>query len=494
MRVRLVSGLKAGLFLFFMTAPPLKALGDWGPLLESEVFLQPAANEVSRSSVAFDGQRYLVVWEQLEHVYGWFLDRSGNPVGDPFPIVTTPGIDKVPVVASNGDHYLVAWVDALNSTINATVVTVTGSLPANDMAIPIVPISPFGPVPRPAIASNGHDFLIVWDEGTGFSGDDETDLTGCLVRVDPDGSVVPTVCDIPLGSPEGDYAPSVAFGKESFLVTWFSGSYRSGAWEWDIFGRIVSSDGQTVSDEFAIATGPLGQTESAVSSDGTNFLVAWQDNRNGLDYDLYAARVSESGALLDDPPIPVNPDAGSGGRFPRIAHNGQNWLIVWQEDSSELRFVFGTQIASDGSVLEPSSVPISVWSDDLPYFPAVASDGENFLVAWSGFDENTLRIQLVGTIPPRIKPLRDRVVSLMEAGSLGKHGKQLTGALDRAESHLAKGLLGPALQQLEHFIQTVERLAWKSEIDLHDANELTGYAKLIIYHRTRPDIAAGPVV
>jgi hypothetical protein len=82
----------------------------------------------------------------------------------------------------------------------------------------------------------------------------------------------------------------------------------------------------------------------------------------------------------------------------------------------------------------------------------------------------------------------------MEAGSLGKHGKQLTGALDRAESHLAKGLLGPALQQLEHFIQTVERLAWKSEIDLHDANELTGYAKLIIYHRTRPDIAAGPVV
>jgi len=444
----------------------------------------------------------LVVWEQPEYdpgrldysVYGWFIDRSGNPVGDPFRIVTTPDIDKNPAVAFNGDHYLVTWVDPLNSTINATVVTVTGSVLGDVVISPLVPIPSglvFDSLIRPAIASNGRDFLIVWNEGSGSTGDDRTDLTGCMVTIDPDGSVVLTVCDIPLGSPEGDYAPSVAFAKENFLVTWSSGSYRSDAWELDILGRLVSSDGQTISDEIAITTEPRSQVDPTVSSDGTNFLVVWRDNQPGPD--LLAARVSESGVVLDGPPSGAMIISESG-TSPQVAHNGQNWLIVWRENVSPFAFIFGTQVASDGSVLEPSGVPISVWSEDIPLFPAVASDGENFLVTWSGSDLPTLRMQLVGAIPPRIKPLRDRVVNLLEAGSLGKHGKQLTGALDRAESHLAKGHLKPALQQLEQFIRTVEQLADKGEIDLYDANELAAYARLIIYHRTRPEAVAEPVI
>ena len=37
----------------------------------------------------------------------------------------------------------------------------------------------------------------------------------------------------------------------------------------------------------------------AVAFDGSNFLVVWQDLRNGGDYDVYGARVSEAGELLD---------------------------------------------------------------------------------------------------------------------------------------------------------------------------------------------------
>ena len=75
------------------------------------------------SSVAFDGTRYLVVWQDRRNydtynyevqegydIYGTLVTTEGDPVGD-FPISQADYDQSNPSVAFDGTNYLVAWVD-----------------------------------------------------------------------------------------------------------------------------------------------------------------------------------------------------------------------------------------------------------------------------------------------------------------------------------------------------------------------------------------------
>jgi hypothetical protein len=232
-----------------------------------------------------------------------------------------------------------------------------------------------------AVAHDGTNFLVVWDEYHGSTG---YDIYG--MRVSSDGTVLDTT-GIPISTAtNSQYDPVVAFNGTNFLVAWED--YRSGT-SYDIYGARVSSDGTVLDTSgILISTATNSQYDPVVAFNGTNFLVAWQDYRSGTSYDIYGARVSSNGTVLDTSGILISSTTNYK-EHPSVAHNGMYFLVVWTESRSSTGYdIYGARVSSTGTVLDTSGISISA-ATSSQYYPEVTYDGANFLVVWQDYRSGT---------------------------------------------------------------------------------------------------------
>ena len=140
------------------------------------------------TNLAFGRDDFYAVWSdcsaEKSAIVGMRLDRRGTPIegfSSRLPSVT----GHEPVIAFNGDYYLVVWRDARtydpwehDQSIEAARVSLNGIPDAS--SIIVIPRR-FGPH-HLAVASDGHDFLIAWRDPYLPSLD--------LVRVTAEGNVL----------------------------------------------------------------------------------------------------------------------------------------------------------------------------------------------------------------------------------------------------------------------------------------------------------------
>src|SRR5262249_41502718 len=154
--------------------------------------------------------------------------------------------------------------------------------------------------------------------------------------------------------------PAVAFDGTNYLVAWED---QRSASDLDIFGaRVAKTGALRDAAGFAISTTDSLQFNSAIAFDGTNYLVVWQDHRAGTDYDIYGARVTKTGAVLDPGGIPIS-TAAHDQTGPKLAFDGTNYLVVWGDRRSNNADIYGARVSTNGTVLDPSSIPISTASN-----------------------------------------------------------------------------------------------------------------------------------
>lgn len=94
------------------------------------------------------------------------------------------------------------------------------------------------------------------------------------------------------------------------------------------------------------------QTNPSIASDGSNYLVVWDDGR-ARSSGMYAARVSASGELLDHTGIRF----GGGGELwgqgvSTVVWSGSSYMVFWEDQQA--RAIRMARIASDGTVIESS--------------------------------------------------------------------------------------------------------------------------------------------
>ena len=130
------------------------------------------------------------------------------------------------------------------------------------------------------------------------------------------------------------------------------------------------------------------QMDPAVVSNGNGYFVVWADQRNGS-RDIYGARVSATGELLDPAGIPICTDPGYQSS-PQVAFDGRNYLVVWDDDREStstflLHQIYGARVSTDGRVLEPNGFAITT-NRVSRLGPAVASNGDGFFAVWSDWN------------------------------------------------------------------------------------------------------------
>ncbi len=104
----------------------------------------------------------------------------------------------------------------------------------------------------------------------------------------------------------------------------------------------------------------------------------WEDERDVLHYgNIYGARVSPAGAVLDPNGIPICVSSGSELR-PVVASTTNCALVVWKDYRNY--GLYGARVDAGGTVLETNGFPVlAIPSMSYPY--AVAACQTNFLVA-----------------------------------------------------------------------------------------------------------------
>ena len=124
---------------------------------------------------------------------------------------------------------------------------------------------------------------------------------------------------------------------------------RAGEELFDIYGARVSAAGEVLDPEgVAISTAPDIQGNPDLAYNLGRYLVAWLDRRSG-DADVYGARVTQDAELLDVDGLLLDDGEGFQGDV-AVAGTGVEWLVSWKDSPDEEELLVGAaRVLEDGT-------------------------------------------------------------------------------------------------------------------------------------------------
>jgi uncharacterized protein DUF3152 len=287
-----------------------------------------------------------------------------------------------PAVAFDGTNYLVVWQEqrpGASKDIYAARISEAGAV-LDPLGIPVSKAA--GSQWAPAVAYDGSSFVVVWQDDRSAS--TRPDVYGA--RVSPAGVLLdPGGLPVSAG-PGGQVAPAIAGTGAGSLVVWADGS--------DIRGARVSPAGAVLDPAGLTVSAAAGaQLDPAVAFAGSGSLVLWEDHRGGLGADLYGARLSAAGAVLDPAGFALAAAPGDE-QNAAVAFDGSAFLTAWDLGSD----VQARRVSADGALLGSGPVSVSAASGSQVR-PALAFDGANYLSAWQdGLDLDAVRVSPAGAV------------------------------------------------------------------------------------------------
>ncbi len=353
-----------------------------GTVLDSTpLVVSRAANEECSPAVGFDGANFLVAWQNLGHpdadIYGArvtpegiVLDTAGFVVSQ---TTATYGVGY-PAIGCDGANSLVVWQDGSSgyADIHGARVTPQGTvLDTADIVIARATYDQYSP----ALAFDGANFLVAWNDNLGG---DSVDISG--VRVSPEGTVLDSTPFVISHASNGIAPPALAFDGTNFFIAWSDHSPADS--DGTVYGARVTPQGSVIDSAGIVVSYALSSRYYPVAALGDSVIfVAWEDARSGRD-ETYGARVTPAGAVLDSAGIIVS-RAANDQQAPAIASDGTNFLVAWQDyrDGSGYGDIFAARVTQEGGVLDPAGFVVSHATNEQMY-PALAFDGTNYLVVW----------------------------------------------------------------------------------------------------------------
>jgi hypothetical protein len=331
-------------------------------------------------SLSADPTNYLMLWPDLRTasffpIWGTRINSAGawqNATG----FSATPPTSAESYVASafNGTSHLVVWAADVGSNMGLLFSRLTPD--AQVIETQAQPLQTGGKLgDRVRIASDGDGWLVVWDDqraGTDHIYGGRITATGTLL--DPEGFMIsPTTAKA--------IHPTVAYGGGTYMVAWED--YRDqGTTDPDLYATRVFPDGTIADPTGLLISDDADVSEPSIEHDGNNFMIAWSTMGT-----IQASRVANDGTRMDviDITLP-NPSVLGTCDAPHVVFDGTQYLVGWTIREKEYQFCYAKRVSTSGAVLGGMTQKISEsMVSPQPVNCAYASNGSNFLVAWSHY-------------------------------------------------------------------------------------------------------------
>jgi len=370
-----------------------------GSVMDDPPILVDTGEELYANPVAaYDGQNYFLAWydyrqgyepEYKCNVYGARVSPEGQ-VLDAVPIDLSPVGDyqAYPRVAFDGENFLVAYNDCRDN-----------GRPELRWSIYAVLVTPAGELLNPAgfLVATGESSVTI-NEVEYFNGyyyafwsDDQVgrDSDIFITRIAPDGRVLDT--QSLSGAGDGQFLLKAATGDGQMLAVWIDGREMRNAW--NIYGARFDETGSIIDPEgFLITRSANREQHPAAAFDGVNYLVVWEDFRffDTLDTysDLFGARVTPDGEVLDPLGIPISTAPGIQAN-PDVAYTGEQFVVAWEDyrngdGDDAVQDVYAARVSGAGTGLDPEGLPITT-DEPEALEPVIAGDGTNAMLAWATY-------------------------------------------------------------------------------------------------------------
>ena len=286
-----------------------------------------AGGALAGAHVAWNGSRWLVTWDGPGGVFARRLDVDLTLL-DPAPILVMPG--SVNDVAAQGDTFLVTalvpeanpeFVDVRSRRMSAA----TGALldPASVLAGGTYATA------QAVLAYEG-GFLLAWER---HSTHDQPTSSIYLRLIS--AANVPGAQTSFTSTSAYNQVPALAAGDGGALLAWQIGPFSST--NQDVMARLVGPGLTLPGGNLVVSAAAHSQQLPSVAWDGAEYLVAWQDVRATQDYlfdlrtDVYAARVTTAGAVLDPDGIPLAIDTVPEAWVATAALGPGAALVAWSD-------------------------------------------------------------------------------------------------------------------------------------------------------------------
>ena len=292
---------------------------------------QSLKNQKNPSIAKIPSGEFLIVWQDLKNgnydIYAQLFEFSGDTIGINFIINDDPGTSSQQEPDCDfGSVFVVCWMDKRGGSedifmqlFDSLGNKVNSNLKVNDDSDSVQI--------RPKVATNlSGNFVVVWQDKR------EGDYDIYAQRFDSLGNSLGSnfkINDDFSSSYQG--FPKVDMDSSgNFVVVWQD--QREGYY--DVYAQFYNRLGQGMSSNFVVnddtGSSYQGHPDVAMSSEG-NFIVVWEDKRNG-DSDIYAQRY-DSNAHAQGGNYRVNGDFGSFEQTePSAATDGQRICFVWQDN------------------------------------------------------------------------------------------------------------------------------------------------------------------
>ena len=348
---------------------------------------QEGANQ-RNPSISTDGAgKFVITWEDRRNgdydIYAQRFTGDGNVLGANFKVNDDQGnADQlIPSICTDGGgNFVITWTDwqSGDSDIYVQRYSSIGAKLGTNFKINDDKGLAFS---TSITADDRGNFVITWREERYASYDIYAQ------RCSSDGNVLGT--NFKVNEDNGPtYSPSISSDNNgNFVIVWVDDRYIGS----DIYAQHYSSDGSTVETNFIVNDdqGCSNQWYPIISIDSTgNFVIVWQDERNNGFSDVYAQRYSSGGTALGTN-FKVNDDNGFSGQIvPSISSDKVgNFVITWEDSRNGQHDIYAQRYASDGTALG-TNFKVNIDQDNVGFkLPSVCTNSNgNFVITWGRND------------------------------------------------------------------------------------------------------------